>query len=105
MMLITKKDGWRIPSKIKKYEAEAATVTEAINGDRSKVQDMQKNCWFQRQCSKKLQQKNLICKTIGKSKSFYPKVGKTKDSNMFLMVLFYLDGPNLTMDVKKDLGF
>jgi outer membrane protein len=28
--------------KIKKYEAESATVTDAINGDRSKVQDMQK---------------------------------------------------------------
>jgi outer membrane protein len=29
----------------KKYEAESATVTDAVNGDRSKeVQDMQKNC-------------------------------------------------------------
>jgi hypothetical protein len=31
-MLITK-DGRRIPRKLKKYEAEAATVTEAINGE------------------------------------------------------------------------
>jgi outer membrane protein len=31
--------------KLKKYEAESATVTDVINGDRSKeVQDMQKNC-------------------------------------------------------------
>jgi outer membrane protein len=26
----------------KKYEAESATVTDLVNGDRSKVQDMQK---------------------------------------------------------------
>jgi outer membrane protein len=32
-------------AKLKKYEAESATVTDVINGDRSKeVQDMQKNC-------------------------------------------------------------
>jgi outer membrane protein len=43
MMLITK-NGEEYQAKLKKYEAEAATVTEAINGDRSKVQDMQKNC-------------------------------------------------------------
>jgi outer membrane protein len=36
------KNGWRI-LKLKKYEAESATVSDAINGDRSKeVQDMQK---------------------------------------------------------------
>jgi hypothetical protein len=48
-MILTIKNGWRVSSKIKKYEAEStATVTDAINGDRSKeVQDMQKkNCWL-----------------------------------------------------------
>jgi outer membrane protein len=29
-----KKNGWRVSSKIKKYEAESATVTDAVNGDR-----------------------------------------------------------------------
>jgi hypothetical protein len=35
-MILTTKNGWRVSSKIKKYEAESATVTDAVNGDRSK---------------------------------------------------------------------
>ncbi len=46
-------------AKLKKYEAEAATVTEAINGERSKeVQDMQKRIVdFRDNAQKELQQK------------------------------------------------
>ena len=45
--------------KLKKYEAEAATVTEAVNGDRSKeVQDMQKRIVdYRDNAQKELQQK------------------------------------------------
>jgi hypothetical protein len=46
-MILTKKNGWGVYQAKKKYEAESATVTDAVNGDRSKeVQDMQKNCWL-----------------------------------------------------------
>jgi outer membrane protein len=48
--------------KLKKYEAEAATVTEAVNGERSKeVQDMQKRIVdYRDNAQKELQQKNQI---------------------------------------------
>jgi outer membrane protein len=48
-------------AKLKKYEAESATVTDAVNGDRSKeVQDMQKKIVDFRDNAQKIQQKNLI---------------------------------------------
>jgi len=98
-------------AKLKKYEAEAATVTEAINGDRSKeVQDMQKRIVdFRDNAQKELQQKesDIVKPLMEKVRASIQKVGKAKGFQYILdgSSLLLADGPNLTMDVKKDLGF
>ena len=97
--------------KLKKYEAEAATVTEAINGDRSKeVQEMQKRIVDYRDNAKKeLQQKDsdIVKPLMEKVRASIQKVGKAKGFQYVLdgSSLLLADGPNLTLDVKKDLGF
>ena len=98
-------------AKLKKYEAEAATVTEAVNGDRSKeVQDMQKRIVdFRDNAQKQLQQKesDIVKPLMEKVRASIQKVGKAKGYQYVLdgSSLVLADGPNLTMDVKKDLGF
>ena len=98
-------------AKLKKYEAEAATVTEAINGDRSKeVQDMQKRIVdYRDNAQKELQQKesDIVKPLMEKVRASIQKVGK---ANLIIHLpqrstLLLADGPNLTADVKKDLGF
>ncbi len=97
--------------KLKKYEAEAATVTEAINGDRSKeVQDMQKRIVdYRDNAQKELQQKesDIVKPIMEKVRASIQKVGKAKGFQYVLdgSTLLLADGPNLTADVKKDLGF
>jgi outer membrane protein len=97
--------------KLKKYEAEAATVTEAVNGERSKeVQDMQKRIVdFRDNAQKELQQKesDIVKPLMEKVKASIQKVGKAKGFQYVLdgSTLLLADGPNLTADVKKDLGF
>lgn len=97
--------------KIKKYEAEAATVTEAVNGDRSKeVQDMQKRIVdYRDNAQKELQQKDsdIVKPIMEKVKASIQKVGKAKGYQYVLdgSTLILADGPNITADVKKDLGF
>lgn len=97
--------------KLKKYEAESATVTDAINGDRSKeVQDMQKRIVdFRDNAQKELQQKesDIVKPLMEKVKASIQKVGKAKGFQYVLdgSSLLLADGPNLTTDVKKDLGF
>ena len=97
--------------KLKKYEAEAATVTEAVNGERSKeVQDMQKRIVdFRDNAQKELQQKesDIVKPLMEKVRASIQKVGKAKGFQYVLdgSSLLLADGPNLTMDVKKDLGF
>ncbi|MBC7750051.1 periplasmic chaperone for outer membrane proteins Skp [Flavobacterium omnivorum] len=97
--------------KLKKYEAEAATVTEAINGERSKeVQDMQKRIVdYRDNAQKELQQKesDIVKPLMEKVRASIQKVGKAKGFQYVLdgSSLLLADGPNLTMDVKKDLGF
>ena len=97
--------------KLKKYEAEAATVTEAINGERSKeVQDMQSRIVaFRDNAQKELQQKesDIVKPLMEKVRASIQKVGKAKGFQYVLdgSSLFLADGPNLTLDVKKDLGF
>ncbi|MBP4140740.1 OmpH family outer membrane protein [Flavobacterium sp. I-SCBP12n] len=97
--------------KLKKYEAEAATVTEAINGDRSKeVQDMQKRIVdYRDNAQKELQQKesDIVKPLMEKVRASIQKVGKAKGFQYVLdgSSLLLADGPNLTADVKKDLGF
>ena len=97
--------------KLKKYEAEAATVTEAINGERSKeVQDMQSRIVaFRDNAQKELQQKesDIVKPLMEKVRASIQKVGKAKGFQYVLdgSSLLLADGPNLTLDVKKDLGF
>ena len=98
-------------TKIKKYEAEAATVTEAVNGDRSKeVQDMQKRIVdYRDNAQKELQQKetDIVKPLMEKVRASIQKVGKAKGFQYVLdgSTLLLADGPNLTLDVKKELGF
>ena len=97
--------------KLKKYEAEAATVTEAVNGERSKeVQDMQSRIVaFRDNAQKELQQKesDIVKPLMEKVRASIQKVGKAKGFQYVLdgSSLLLADGPNLTLDVKKDLGF
>lgn len=98
-------------AKLKKYEAESTTVTDAINGDRSKeVQDMQKRIVdFRDNAQKELQQKesDIVKPLMEKVRASIQKVGKAKGFQYVLdgSTLLLADGPNLTADVKKDLGF
>ncbi|MDR7209204.1 OmpH family outer membrane protein [Flavobacterium piscis] len=98
-------------TKIKKYEAEAATTTEAINGERSKeVQDMQKRIGdYRDNAQNELQKKetDIVKPLMEKVKASIQKVGKAKGFQYVLdgSTLLLSDGPNLTADVKKDLGF
>ncbi|MGO4817503.1 OmpH family outer membrane protein [Flavobacterium sp. W22_SRS_FP1] len=98
-------------AKLKKYEAESATVTDLINGDRSKeVQDMQKRIVdFRDNAQKELQQKesDIVKPLMEKVRTSIQKVGKAKGYQYVLdgSTLLLAEGPNLTADVKKDLGF
>ncbi|MEL1253293.1 OmpH family outer membrane protein [Flavobacterium sp. DGU38] len=98
-------------TKIKKYEAEAATATEAVNAERSKeVQDMQKRIGdYRDNAQKELQQKetDIVKPLMEKVKASIQKIGKAKGYQYVLdgSTLLLADGPNITADVKKDLGF
>jgi outer membrane protein len=106
-----KKMAEEFQTKLKKYDTESATVTEAINAERQKeVQDMQKRIQdFGQNAQKELQQKQEdITKPIyEKVRASIQKVGKAKGYQYVLdgATLLLADGPNLTADVKKDLGF
>ena len=98
-------------AKLAQYEKEAATVTEAVNGERSKeVQDMQKRIVdYRDNAQKELQQKesDIVKPLMEKVRASIQKVGKAKGFQYVLdgSTLLLADGPNLTIDVKKDLGF
>ncbi len=98
-------------TKIKKYEAESTTATEAVNTDRAKeVQDMQKRIVdYRDNAQKELQQKDsdIMKPIMEKVKASIQKVGKAKGYQYVLdgSTLILADGPNITADVKKDLGF
>ncbi|NMH27442.1 OmpH family outer membrane protein [Flavobacterium silvaticum] len=98
-------------AKIKKYDQEAATVTDAINDERSKeVQEMQKRIVdYRDNAQKELQKKesDLVKPIMDKVKASIEKVGKAKGFQYVLNAadLLLADGPNITADVKKDLGF
>jgi len=98
-------------AKLKKYEAESATVTEAVNTERGKeVQDMQKRIVdFRDNAQKELQQKesDIVKPLMEKVRAAIQKVGKAKGFQYILdgSSLLLADGPNITADVKKDLGF
>jgi outer membrane protein len=96
---------------LKKYEAEAKTVTDAVNETRGKeVQDMQQRIVAYRDnAQKELQQKESdITKPLyEKVRAAIQKIGKAKGIQYILdgASLLLADGPDLTADVKKDLGF
>jgi len=98
-------------NKLKKYEQEATTVTEAVNETRSKeVQDMQKRIVdYRDNAQKELQQKesDIVKPIMEKVKASIQKIGKAKGFQYVLNSegLLLADGPNITADVKKDLGF
>jgi outer membrane protein len=98
-------------AKLKKYDTEAGTVTEAVNQTRQQeVQDMAKRIGdFQETAQKDLQKKEteLMQPIEEKVKASIQKVGKAKGYQYVLnnTDLLLADGPDLTADVKKDLGF
>lgn len=98
-------------AKLKKYDEEAGTVTEKVNEERAKeVQDMEKRIRDYRETAQKeLQQKesDLAKPLMEKIKASIGKVGKAKGFNYVIDVnsAIFADGTDLTLDVKKDLGF
>lgn len=98
-------------TKMKKYEGEASTQTEAINETRAKeMQDMgQRIQQFRDTAQKQLQDKEMeIVKPImDKAKAAIIKVGKAKGFQYVVdsASLILADGPNLFEDVKKELKF
>lgn len=98
-------------AKLKKYDTEATTVTEAVNQERYKeTQDMQKRIVDYRDNSQKeLQTKEseIVNPIMEKVKASIQKVGKAKGFQYVLDAssLILADGTNITADVKKDLGF
>jgi outer membrane protein len=98
-------------AKIAKYDKEATTVSDAINSTRrTEVEDMAKRIGdFQDNAQKELQKKetDLMKPLIEKVRASIQKVGKAKGFQYVLngSELLLADGPDLTADVKKDLGF
>lgn len=98
-------------AKIKKYDTEVGTVSEAINQTRqTEVQDMIKRINdFKETAQSDLQKKegDLMKPLLEKVKASIQKVGKLKGYQYVLNAtdLLLTDGPDLTADVKKDLGF
>ena len=98
-------------AKAKKYDAEAGTVSDAVNQTRQQeMQDMAKRISdFQETAQTELQKKEgeLMKPLIDKIKASISKVGKAKGYQYVLDAsgLLLADGPDITADVKKDLGF
>jgi outer membrane protein len=98
-------------AKIAKYDKEASTVTDAINQTRqTEVQDMIKRINdYKETAQTELQKKesDLMKPLMEKIKASIQKVGKAKGFQYVLNAesLLLSDGPDLTPDVKKDLGF
>ena len=98
-------------NKIKKYDQEAATVGDAVNATRqTEVQDLVKRITdYRDNAQKELQKKeaDMVKPLMDKIKASITKVGKAKGYQYVLNLadLLLADGPDLTADVKKDLGF
>ena len=98
-------------AKIKKYDQEATTQNDKVNEERAReVQDMQKRIVdYRDNAQKELQTKeqDITKPIIDKVRASIQKVGKAKGYQYVLngSELLLEDGPNLTADVKKDLGF
>ena len=98
-------------NKIKKYDQEAATAGDAVNATRqTEVQDLVKRITdYRDNAQKELQKKesDLVKPLMDKVKAPIQKVGKAKGYQYVLNAadLLLTDGPDLTADIKKDLGF
>jgi len=98
-------------NKMKKYEQEANTVGDAVNQTRqAEMQDLVKRITdYRDNAQKELQKKesDLVKPLMDKIKASIQKVGKDKGYQYVLNVadLLLADGPDLTADIKKDLGF
>lgn len=101
-------------NKIKKYDQEAGTVTDAVNQTRqTEVQDLVKRITdYRDNAQKELQKKesDMVKPLQEKIRASISKVGKTKGFQYILnssdvSLVLLADGPDLTADVKKDLGF
>ena len=98
-------------NKIKKYDQEAATVGDAVNATRqTEVQDLVKRITdYRDNAQKELQKKeaDMVKPLMEKIKASISKIGKAKGYQYVLNVadLLLSEGPDLTADVKKDLGF
>ncbi|WP_293891550.1 OmpH family outer membrane protein [Flavobacterium sp.] len=98
-------------NKIKKYDQESATVGDAVNATRqTEVQDLVKRITdYRDNAQKELQKKeaDMVKPLMDRIKASIAKIGKAKGYQYVLNVadLLLADGPDLTADVKKDLGF
>ena len=98
-------------NKLKKYDQEASTVTDVINQARqTEVQDLTKRITdYRDNAQKELQKKeaDMVKPLMDKIKASISKIGKAKGFQYVLNIadLLLADGPDLTADVKKDLGF
>lgn len=98
-------------AKIKKYDAEAETAGEKVNQERqAEVQDMQKRLRDYGETAQKelaKTEEDLLKPIQEKVKASIAKVGKAKGYQYVVdgSSLLLADGPDLTADVKKDLGF
>lgn len=98
-------------NKIKKYDQEAATVGDVVNATRqTEVQDLVKRITdYRDNAQKELQKKeaDMVKPLMEKIKASISKIGKAKGYQYVLNIadLLLADGPDLTADVKKDLGF
>ena len=98
-------------AKIEKYDREAKDVTDAVNQTRqTEVQDLVKRITdYRDNAQKELQKKeaDMVKPLMDKIKASIAKVGKAKGYQYVLNLadLLLADGPDLTADIKKDLGF
>lgn len=101
-------------STLEKYEREAEQKTDKENEERGReLQEMERRIQEYRQTAQKeigQKEQDLMNPLIEKAKASIQKVGKAKgfqyviDGGNTTMVLL-ADGPDLTNDVKKDLGY
>lgn len=98
-------------AKIEKYDREVKDVTDAVNATRqAEVQDLVKRITdYRDNAQKELQKKeaDMVKPLMDKIKASITKVGKAKGYQYILngADLLLADGPDITADVKKDLGF
>ena len=103
--------GEEYTAKIKKYEGESSTAGDKVNAERQKeVQDLEKRIQeYGQTAQKEIQTKetDLMKPLQEKIKLAIQKVGKAKGFQYILDAngLLLADGPDLTADVKKELGF